>query len=147
MDIYRSENAEKLNEFLQSDSKKSGKRRSILSAPPLYTMDRSYLEKFLTNHAVSKADAKSITEYYEMQKKMIDKLLKCNTVEDEIPYIPKEEFELYPSVLSLSGMFYENDIIYTYDEYKEHIRQTEKFAETHPNYSVNKTSAYTFRNL
>lgn len=41
MDIYRAENAEKFNAFLLADSQTEGKRRSILSAPPIYTLKKT----------------------------------------------------------------------------------------------------------
>ena len=49
--------------------------------------------------------------------------------------------------LSLSGMFYEQDIFYTYEAYQAHLQQTKQFAESHPNYNFNQTASYTFRNL
>ena len=50
-------------------------------------------------------------------------------------------------LLSLSGMFFENDIVYTYDDYLEHLKQTERYAEHNKNYIFKQTSAHTFRNL
>ena len=41
----------------------------------------------------------------------------------------------------------EQDILYTYGDYQEHMRQTERFAQNHPNYRMRRTSAYAFRNL
>ena len=49
--------------------------------------------------------------------------------------------------LSLSGMFYERDILYSYEDYQGHMKQTQGYAESHSNYILNRTSAYTFRNL
>lgn len=147
MEIYRAENAEQFNAFLLNDSHTSGKRRNILSAPPLYTMDKEYLRRFLQIHAVPQSDMQKILGYADAQISIVAEILKNDTVEDEIPIISQEEFERYPIALSLSGAFYENDINYTYGEYLEHIRQTEEFANNHPNYHLKQTSACTFRNL
>ena len=64
-----------------------------------------------------------------------------------MPHITPEEFERYPLCLSLSGIFCEKEILYTYEEYTEHLNQTKRFAKTHPNYILNQTAAHAFRNL
>ena len=147
MDIYREENAGALNAFLLQDAHTEGKRRSILSSLPIYTMDKDYLEQFLAKHNLSEAERESILSYADSQRRLMEEILKAEIVEDEIPHITPEEFERYPVCLSLSGMFCEKEIFYTYEEYTEHLNQTKMFAETHPNYILNQTSAHVFRNL
>lgn len=147
IDIYREENAGALNAFLIGDARTEGKRRSILSSLPIYTMDKDYLEQFLAKRTLSEAERESILSYADSQRLMMEEILKTETVEDEIPHITAEEFDRYPICLSLSGMFCEKEIFYTYEEYEEHLKQTKIFAETHPNYILNQTSAHTFRNL
>ena len=78
---------------------------------------------------------------------MAQEILKSNIIEDEIPTLSKEEFRQYPMLLSLSEMFFENDIVYTYDDYLEHLKQTKRYAEHNKNYIFKQTSAHTFRNL
>lgn len=147
MDIYREENAGALNAFLLQDAHTEGKRRGILSSLPIYTMDKDYLENFLAKQSLSKAEKDSILSYADSQRHLMEEILKTETVEDEISHITPEEFERYPMLLSLSGMFFEKDLFYTYEDYTEHLKQTKMFAETHPNYILNQTSAHTFRNL
>ncbi|MGN0455065.1 MAG: helix-turn-helix domain-containing protein [Ruminococcus sp.] len=147
MDIYREENEDKLNAFLLADSYTEGKRRGILSAPPVYTMNTDYLNNFLRNHNLSEDDRQKILDYANTQRKIAEEILKSEIIKEEIPIMTKEEFERYPSVLSLSGMFFEKDIPYTYDEYLTHIKQTAEYERTHPNYRFRKTSTSTFRNL
>lgn len=86
-------------------------------------------------------------KYAAAQRDLTEQLLATELMEDEIPRITKEEFELHPIALPLSGMFYEKDIRYTYEEYFEHLRQTEQFAKAHSNYTVNFTASNPFRNL
>lgn len=147
MDIYKEDHAGALNAFLLSDAQTDGKRRSILSSLPIYTMNQNYLEQFLTKHTLLEEERESILAYADAQRSLIEKILKTETVEDEIPYITPEEFERYPMLLSLSGMFCEKEIVYTYEDYIEHLNQTKIFAQTHQNYILNQTSAHTFRNL
>ena len=147
MDIYRSEKQSAFNAFLMSDTKQPGVRRSILSSPPLYTMDAEYLKEFLKKHSVSTKDREKILEFSSAQKEMCEQILKENPVIDELGILSKEEFNLHPVVLPLSGMFYDSDITYTYDEYREHLKQTEAFAKTHKNYKLETARSNTFRNL
>lgn len=147
MDIYREENAGALTAFLLGDANTEGKRRSILSSLPIYTMNKDYLEQFLAKCTLSEAERESILSYAASQRQLMEKILKTERVEDEIPYIRPEEFERYPMTLSLSAMFCEKEILYSYEDYTEHLKQTKMFAETHPNYVLNQTSAHIFRNL
>lgn len=147
MDIYREDIVSALNAFLFSDVHTEGKRRSILSSLPLYTMEENYLKQFLEKYYLSEADKQNIMAYAEQQRHITEQILENNIIEDEIPYITKEEFENYPMSLFLSGMFYENDILYTYEDYLEHLKQSLKYEEKHPNYIFKQTSAHTFRNL
>lgn len=147
MDIYREENAGALNAFLLGDARTEGKRRSILSSLPIYTMDKEYLEMFLSKGDLSEEERGSILAYADSQRQLMEEILKTELVEDEIPHITREEFERYPMLLSLSGIFFEKEIFYTYEDYMEHLNQTKLFAETHPNYTLTQTSAHIFRNL
>lgn len=147
MDIYTAENEEQLNAFLISDSSKVGKRRSILPAPPLYTLSREQLERMLQKHNFSNAEKDKVLNYYDAERRMIEDILVSSEVEDEIPALTKEEFERYPMCISLSDIFLEKDIVYTYQEYLEHIRLTEEFEKQHGNYRLKKTSAFVFRNI
>ena len=147
MEIFCSEDEESLNAFLLKDSQTSGKRRSILSAPPLYVYNKESLETFLQTKSLSEAEIDKILEYTEIQRRMIDNILKDNIVEDEIPILSKEEFDKHPLIISVSGIFLEKDIFYTYEEYIEHIHLAEEFEKQHQNYRLKKTSAFVFRNL
>lgn len=147
MKIYKEDNAGALNAFLLSDAHTEGKRRSILPSLPIYTMDPAYLDQFLAKHTVSEAEKEKIKSYAASQRRWIEEILKAEVVEEEVPYMEREEFKRHPIALFLSGMFCEKEICYTYEEYTEHVNQTKMFAKKHPNYILNQTSAYTFRNL
>lgn len=147
MDIYRSDSVNALSAFMLSDSHIQGKRRSILSTLPLYTMDREYLKGLLSRRELSQNDIDGILEFYDQQRQIADEILKSSIIEEEIPYLSKEEFKREPLSLSLSGMFFESDILYTYEEYLEHLNQIQKFAEEHIRYTAKNNSAQVFRNL
>lgn len=147
MEIYREDKIRSLNAFLLSDAETPGKRRNILSSLPLYTMDAKYLEQLFVRHAIPEQDRTRILEYASAQRKMHETLLKNGTVADEIALPNAEEFERFPMLLSLSNIFYETSIPYTWQEYQEHLEQTRAYATSHPGYTLNESSGYVFRNL
>ena len=147
MEIYREDSARGLRAFLLADAESSGKRRNILSVPPLYTAGADFLEKLFENHKIQAEDKNKILDFARSQREIAEKILENGGITDEIPIISREEFERHPAILPLSGMFYGKDICLTYDEYSEHIRQTERFMQIHENYIAEFTKANAFRNL
>ena len=49
--------------------------------------------------------------------------------------------------LSLSGMFSEKDLQYTYQEYQQHLEATKQFAADHAGYSLHTDTVPVFRNI
>lgn len=147
MDIYRSDREKEWTAFLRADAEKPGRRRSILSAPPLYTMDRALLEGILERNQVPEAIRETIFRHAQQQRLRVERVLEESTIDDEVPLLTEEEFNACPPALDLSGSFCERDIGYTYGEYLAHLAQTEAFAAGHPGYSVKKSGAHAFRNL
>ena len=147
MQIYRQNDSEALHAFLCADAELPGKRRNLRSAPPLYTMPPQALKALLRRHSLSEEALQNIVNYAEAQRQMTEKILQTESIEDEIPLISEEEFARHPILLTLSGVFYERDIPYTYEEYRAHLSSTEQYAALHPNYLIRKTAAHAFRNL
>lgn len=147
MDIYRADKAEKLRMLLVSDSKTKGNRHNILSAPPLYTICTDLLDRILTRNNINSDIARKITEFAVNQRNLFLSALSRDNITDEIPIISEDELKDYPIALSLSEMFCDTDIFYTYDELCEHIEQTKRFAAEHADYSVKTSNSPAFRNL
>ena len=147
MDIYGEERAVSLNAFMLADAAVDGKRRSILSSPPLYTIEPEYLKKLLESRSLSRDKITKILNFAKTQRSIAEKILAKNTIEEEIPYITQEEFNHRPVAMSLSGAFYNDDIIYSYSEYSELLRQTEEFARIHKNYKIKRLNNRNFINL
>ena len=81
------------------------------------------------------------------RREQAETILRDNEMVLALPRLTEEAFERYPMSLPLSGSFYERDIPYTYQEYLEHIGQTEQFAAVHPRCRLELTADSTFRNL
>ena len=147
MEIYRADGASRLNAFLLADSRTPGRRRCVLSAPPLYTADPAFLTAVLQRHDVPAPDQERILTYAKGHREQAETILRDNEMVLALPRLTEEAFERYPMSLPLSGSFYERDIPYTYQEYLEHIDQTEQFAAVHPRCRLELTADSTFRNL
>lgn len=147
MEIYRADVASRLNAFLLADSRTPGRRRCVLSAPPLYTADPAFLTAVLQRHDVPAPDQERILAHAKSHREQAETILRDNEMVLALPRLTEEAFERYPMSLPLSGSFYERDIPYTYQEYLEHIDQTEQFAAVHPRCRLELTADSTFRNL
>ena len=147
MEIYRADVASRLNAFLLADSRTPGRRRCVLSAPPLYTADPAFLTAVLQNLDVPAPDQERILAHAKSHREQAETILRDNEMVLALPRLTEEAFERYPMSLPLSGSFYERDIPYTYQEYLEHIDQTEQFAAVHPRCRLELTADSTFRNL
>ena len=147
MDIYRSERENELNTFLLADAAKSGRRRSIFSALPIYTVSDGLLEEILTRHGIDGKQKEIIKRYAAAQRHRIITVLKTEKVEDEVPIFTREELSEKPPVLELSGVFFEKDITYSEAEYEAHLNETLAFARQNPNYVLKQNPVHTFRNL
>lgn len=147
MDIYRVENRNDFDAFISSDASIKGNRRRILSSLPIHTISDELLLKILKRNKVNNENTKVIIDSVKKQRQTIQKILEDNILEDEIPKLSKEDFENYPPFLSLSDTFYTNDICYNYEEYLEHLTDTQKYMSSHGNYKILNNKTYTFRNI
>ena len=147
MDIYRQESGNRYQSFLQVDENTPGTRRAILSALPLYTLSDELLERILGRSGLPETDRAEIRVYTARQRSRMEDILKRDPVTDELPLVTREEFVEYPMYLPLSGLFFETDILYTYEDYLEHKKQTEDYGAAHPNYTVKFSGTHTFRNI
>lgn len=147
MEIYRSERKNELNAFLLADIKTAGKRRSILSSLPLYTISDELLNRILTRNNIDAELKEKITEYAKTQRQRIKKILENERIEDEIPDFVQENFTKSPPMLELSGIFCEEDIPYNEEEYTAHLKESMAFAEQNPNYTLKCSTAHAFNNL
>lgn len=147
MDIYRKNNEVAFNTFLKTDMEAGGARHNMLSSLPLYTISEEVLSEILKRHFLYDIDGERILAAVRQQKKYVEILLEKDTMVDEIPEISESEFEKHPMVVSLSSIFYDNEITYTYDEYLEHLELTRAYAEAHENYSIKLNKELAFRNI
>ena len=147
MEIYRSERKNELNAFLLADTKTAGKRRSILSSLPLYTISSKLLDCILTRNNINVELKEKIKEYAKTQRQRMKIILENERIEDEIPDFVQENFTKSPPMLELSGIFCEEDIPYNEEEYTAHLKESMAFAEQNPNYTLKCSTTHAFNNL
>lgn len=147
MEIYRSERKNELNAFLLADTKTAGKRRSILSSLPLYTISDELLNRILTRNNINAELKEKIKEYAKTQRQRMKIILENERIEDEIPDFVQENFTKSPPMLELSGIFCEEDIPYNEEKYTAHLKESMAFEEQNPNYTLKCSTAHAFNNL
>lgn len=147
MEIYREESAQAYHSFLQTDANTKGDRYWILSSLSLHTMTEDLIGRILERNQIPEAEQAQIRQYAAAQREITNSILQHSRVTEEIPMLSREEFEQFPMVLSLSGMFYEKDILYTWEDYQEHLHLIQEYQQQHPNYCVSENRSSPFRNI
>lgn len=147
MNIYKSNNQNEYNIFLDNYYSTMGNRKRILSNLPLFTMSDTLLTKILNNNKIPKKDIDKILKYKNSEFTNYNKLLKENSLEDSIYILSKKEFTNNPSFLSLTNIFYDKKIKYTYEDYLKHLKETKYFISKNPNYTLTTINNITFTNI
>ena len=147
MEIYRQNCERDYNTFLQIDSKTSGRRHFILSSLPLHTATDDLIHRILRNNQITDAEQAKIIQYVATQRKIINEILSHDELVEEVPILTEAEFRQFPIVMPLSGMFYEKDIFYTWEDYTEHLYWAEEYQKQYENYTVMKNPSPAFQNI
>ncbi len=147
MDIYREDSREAFEAFLAAESANAGPWRSVLTAPPLYTLPEALLEGMLARGGATKPEAGALVDFVRRERARFDALVARAPVLDEIHLLDEAEFAAHPPLLPLAGAFCERDFPYTYAEYRAHLDATLARARAEANYTVEFTRQRAFRNL
>ena len=147
MEIFRENSMMPYHAFLQADTKTSGKRYHILSALPLQTLNSSLLEDILNQNQINEEDAQKIKAYITGMSTQIQQILSHDIITEEFPVLSKEEFNSFPTTLPLSDIFYEKNIYYTWEMYKQHLENTLNYEKAHQNYCIKQNQQSAFRNI
>ncbi len=134
-------------EFLRIETSKPGIRRRIIEALPMHTLPRSVLERILDSNFIRGEEKERVLMEAGQFARSMEVLLKENQVYDEIRVLSKEEFEERPVRLFLPNSFVSRDIVYSYEDYLEHLDSTMKYQEEIPNYHVHVRNGVWFNNL
>ena len=144
---YRAENQESFFNFENSEVLSDGTRYNLHSSLPIYTLPKDVLESMLENNCFEESNKEAVRSYISLQKEKTETILKSAAICDEIYVLSEEAFEKEPAYLSLSGMFLEKGLRYTYHEYLRHLAATRQFAEAHSGYDLHTDAVQIFRNI
>ena len=147
MRTYRAENRDAFFCFEDSEVLSGGTRRNILSSLPTYTIPGDTLDSMLENNSFGENDKAEVRNYISRQKKMAETILENGTICDDFHVLNEEEFKKEQVYLSLSGMFSEKDLKYTYQDYLQHLAATKQFAADHTGYDLHMDAVHVFRNI
>lgn len=141
------ENKERRKDFMSEDSETSGKRKNILSTPPIYTISDELLNRILQRNEIPEEDGLRIKAYIDSERRRIIGILKKSGIEEYVSEVSRDEYLDKPVFLSLSGLFYQRDIFYTFEEYQEHLELVRDFQKKHKNYLLRLGKDMGFRKI
>ena len=147
MEIYKEENVDSYNNFLNNYYEIYEPRTRFLSSLPLFTISNTILTSILKRNNINEDDINKILDYKINLTLNYNNILNKTSLYDNIPSLTKKEFENNKPNLLLSDIFYNKKITYTYEEYMSHLKETEDFSKKHSNYKLNKLSFLTFKNI
>lgn len=147
MNIYKENNINEFQTFLLQDKDIKSNRKRYLSSLPLFTISNKLLLNILEKNKLSKTDIDKILKYKKEEEKHIKTILKTNHINDNIYVENKSQFNNDKISLSLENIFYDKKIIYSYDEYLEHLNQTKEYTKKNNNYSITINKDRTFKNI
>ena len=144
---YRTEDQDAFYHFEETEGLTGGTRRNLLSSLPIYTIPEDVLESMLEHNSFGEAEKEDVRRYMSRQRNMTETILENAAICDEISVLSEEEFGKEPVYLSLSGMFSEKGLRYTYPDYLRHLAATHQFAAEHAGYDLRTDAVHTFRNI
>ena len=145
MAIFTRNNRPRFENFMSTAVSARGSRRLILCAPPLSCISHELLNRILKRSGHPQAG--EVLSLAENEKKQLDTILSSDICAVELCAVSREEFEAHPAALSLSGLFPEHNIFYTYEEYREHLAQAEAYFSRYPQCTLTVTDRPGFRNI
>lgn len=146
MAVFTADTMHRYTSFLSSSVSVPGPRRMILSAPPLSTMSRELLDRILERSGEDQY-AGRIRQGVAAELRHLDIVMQRERCEIELCTVSREEFEAHPVSLSLSNIFLDHNIFYTWEEYQEHIAQTRAVLEDYPLSTLKLTDRPGFHNI
>ena len=147
MNIYTKDKCEEFKKIVDSNLALNKNKRNILLNLPCYTISDELLDKILNHNNIPTSEKEIIHKWIKEEKKQVKTILEKSEIIDEIIILSKEEFENNKHILDLSKFFYDKRIIYTYEEYKEHLNLLKEFKKNNINYNYKKLKKNIFKNI
>ena len=133
--------------LLEADAGIQGGRMGVLSTPPFYTMSDALLDRVLWRNGICAEEAERIRRYLSVERQRTVQTLRHSGFVCSYPEISRESYDEKPVFLSVSGLFYNREILCSYDEYAEHIRLMREFEKEHRGFCCVPDRNRPFRNI
>lgn len=121
MQIYNHGNMNKFFCFIKNIKNEEIKVHNSLL--PFYTMSDGLLSTILKRNNIDDEKIKMVVKYKNNFEKIIDE----NRIEEHIYWLNEKEFKGEKHVLTISSLFLDEKIYYTYDDYLKHVIETKKY--------------------
>ena len=127
----------------------AGNMRCLFSVPPLATMSEDLLSAILERHGADAALKKRLLRERESNAAGLLHFLETegSALTLEVPDIRPEELKEAPPLLALAGVFEEEAVAYTEEEYRAHLKETAAFVRAHPAMTFTQSRDASFRNI
>lgn len=144
MQVFGQDNQGEYTQFLQKDAGSSGNRKSIYSVLPIYTLSRKLFYQIGTDNHLSENEISILWQQIEEAKIYFNTMIENNTILDEVADLSTKND---PIPVSLSSVFCDKKIVYSPEQYQEHLALTKEYTKKYENYTLNIVSKETFKNI
>ena len=146
MQIYRSDSQDKFRQYWKK-LWQSDHRRMVFGSMPIFTLSEELLLWILHRHNLSECEIQEIMDFWGQYRSHAVTLLREYKISLDVPLLSEEAFHDSPLSLWLSEIYFEKEIVCTYEEYQAHLEQTKAFAAQYQNCSIHLNQTPTFRNI
>lgn len=146
MEIYDRKSENKFKAFQADDRNLKCDRKRILNTLPLFTMSDELLDKILKKNGISDGDAERIFNFKREQQQITNSILKENRITDTVSILSEKQFNDGNRLcLPLENLFFDKKVYYDFQDYTEHLKQTDNF--NRKNYTLIKSDTKIFKNI
>lgn len=145
--IFKEDEEKKYEDYLLKTSALKRDYIRIINMPPNFAMSNEFLEKLLFNNNASEDLIKHIDKRSKLRNNALSLYLKDNKMIDILKELSEEEFALRPRKMRIKRYYNNENIIYSYQDYLEHIALTKKYSESNPNYQLIFSNKFNYEDL
>lgn len=145
--IFFKQDENEYEEYLESRSGKKKDYIRIINMPPNFTMTDKLFEKLIKENTLSESYLLYIKKRCQIRNGAIKLFLEDFQMLDILSILSEEEFNLKVRKMIVARSTNDEDIVYSYQDYLDHVNQTKDFSEKHPNYKLIVTNEFNYENL
>ncbi len=145
--IYTAREGRELAAFLAREATQGGPRISLLSAPPLFTMDDGLLEQVMASSSLDGQEIDRVRAARAAQTERVEAELSAGEAHVSIARVAPEDLATSAPHVALGEAFCARSVAYDPASYARHVELTELFAARHPAWKLEWIPDLGFRNI